>query len=212
MTLVPDRRTLIVLFSLVVAMTMASGLLLVLEPTASDQIGRGLVLSNIYENTPANGRLFETQAPLQTGRWQAIVIHDSGALAGSAATIDRAHRRLGRGGLGYHFVINGPSGHDGQIERGQRWQFQTPGAHSAGGRGPWFNEHAVGICLIGDLAQQPLSVAQTEQLVWLVQRLQARFDIPPERIYLPTNLGADVSVANQLLEDRIQAQFLAGRN
>ncbi|MDP6060175.1 MAG: hypothetical protein QGH33_14845, partial [Pirellulaceae bacterium] len=65
--------------------------------------------------------------------------------------------------------------------------------------------------VIGDLAQQPLSVVQTEQLVWLVQRLQARFAIPPQRVYLPTNLGAEVNLANQLLEDRIRAQFLTQR-
>ena len=211
MTLVPDRRTLIVLLSLVASMTMASGLLLLLEPTAPGEPGRGLILSSIYENAPADGRLFETQRPLQARRWQAIVIHDSGAIIGSAATIDRAHRRLGRGGLGYHFVINGPSGHDGQIERGQRWRLQSHGAHSLGARGAWFNEHAIGICVIGDLAQQPLSVVQTEQLVWLVQRLQARFAIPPQRVYLPTNLGAEVNLANQLLEDRIRAQFLTQR-
>ena len=212
MALVPDRRTLIVLLSLVAAMTMASGLLLLLEPTVPVEPERGMVLSNIYKNAPADGRLFETQTPLQLRRWQAIVIHDSGAVVGSAATIDRAHRRLGRGSLGYHFVINGPSGHDGQIERGQRWRLQTHGAHSVGDRGAWFNEYAIGICLIGDLAQQPLSVAQTEQLVWLVQRLQVRFDIPAQRVYLPTNLGADIRPANQLLEDRVRTQLLTRRH
>lgn len=208
MTLVPDRRTLVVLVSLVAAMTLASGLLLVLEPTAPGRPRFGMALQNVHEQASGDVQLFDTEAPVEPGRWQAIVIHDSGTLIGSAATIDRAHKRLGRGGLGYHFVINGSGKNDGQIERSPRWRLQNSGAHSAGDRSDWFNEHAIGVCLIGDLSRQPVSATQMEQLVWLVQRLQSRLKIPAGHVYLPTDAGGLQTDSNRLLVERLRAQLL----
>ncbi|MCW5853842.1 MAG: N-acetylmuramoyl-L-alanine amidase, partial [Anaerolineae bacterium] len=146
--LVPDRRTVLVLASLVGAMTFGAGLLLLLEP------GPVIPTTNISLNTvdvprSAEQVLFETDA--QLNNWSAIVIHASGAPEGSAAAIDNVHRKLGLGGLGYHFVIhNGYGGSDGRIVMSDRWHSQTAGAYCAGPDADWFNSHAVGICLVGD--------------------------------------------------------------
>lgn len=207
MTFVPRRRTLIVLVSLVGAMTLASGMLLLLGPDAGS--GRAVTLSRIHQAWPPGDALFDTAMPVTTGRWQAIVIHDSGTLHGSAATIDRAHRRLGRGELGYHFVINnGLDAPDGQIERGPRWRRQADGNYANGAAGRWFNQQAVGICLIGDHDRQPPTAAQERQLVSLVQRLQKHLAIPADRIYLPADLGHEPFGTAFLPTARLRSQWL----
>jgi len=188
MSFVPDRRTLIVLVSLVGAMTLASGLLLLLEPSVPAGWRGGVPLQKVHQATAPDDMLFDTRVDVEAGRWRAIVIHDSGSLVGSAKTIDRAHRRLGRDGLGYHFVINNASGgEDGRIERGPRWRGQIRGAHSIGDGSQWFNEHAIGICVIGDFQRQAPTSAQIDRLVRLVQLLQTRLGIPSDEIRLPTD-------------------------
>lgn len=214
MTFVPRRRTLIVLVSLVGSMTLASGMLLLLEPNGGHSRGRAVTLSRIHQVTRgsvarAGDPLFETAAPIATERWQAIVIHDSGTLHGSAATIDRAHRRLGRGELGYHFVINnGLDAPDGQIQRGPRWRRQDDGNYATGPDSAWLHGQAIGICLIGDFEHQSPTDAQERQLVWLVQRLQRRLDIPSDRVYLPVDLGAGPATADYLPAARLRSQWL----
>ncbi len=210
MTFVPRRRTLIVLVSLVGAMTLASGMLLLLEPDAGRAPGRAVTLSRIHHARAPSDALFETTAPITAGRWQAIVIHDSGTIHGSAATIDRAHRRIGRGELGYHFVINnGLDAPDGQIERGPRWRRQADGGYADGTGSDWFNRQAIGICLIGDRHRQAPTAAQERQLVWLVQRLQKQLRIPADRIYLPADLGDDPIGADYLPTGRLRSQWLS---
>jgi hypothetical protein len=84
--------------------------------------------------------------------WRFVMIHHSGADHGSAAIIDRGHRRRGWDGLGYHFVIgNGRGSGDGQVEPGGRWERQAAGAHAGVEQ---YNEEAVGICLIGNFSAQ----------------------------------------------------------
>jgi len=209
MTFVPRRRTLIVLGSLMGAMTLASGMLLLLEPDGGHGTNRAVTLSRFHRAKRATDTLFDTAVPIRAGRWQAIVIHDSGTNHGSAATIDRAHRRLGRGELGYHFVINnGMDAPDGQIERGPRWRRQANGRYAVGGGGEWLNNQAIGICMIGDLNHQPPTAAQERQLVWLVQHLQKRLAISGDRVYLPADLGDGAVAADYLPTARLRSQWL----
>ena len=113
--------------------------------------------------------------------WKHIVIHHSASASGSAASFDRAHRDKGWDGLGYHFVIgNGSGSGDGQVEVGYRWTKQMQGAHAGNYE---YNQHGIGICLVGDFEHGgPPSAAQMQSLRTLVAFLQAKGGIPPSEI------------------------------
>ena len=116
--------------------------------------------------------------------WQAIVIHHSATTSGNAAIFDRWHREQNHwNGVGYDFVIgNGSESGDGQVEVTYRWQQQLVGAHC---RTPnnWANEHAIGICLVGDFSQERPTDAQMKSLVQLVQFLRQRYSIARYAVY-----------------------------
>ncbi len=114
-------------------------------------------------------------------RWKYIVIHHSGTEAGSRAAFDRFHREeRGWEGVGYNFVIgNGQGAADGLVEVTFRWERQMQGAHASDRE---YNEHGIGICLVGDLESGHPTAAQMEALVGLVNYLQERCDIPTEHI------------------------------
>src|ERR1043165_7697894 len=114
-------------------------------------------------------------------QWRHIVVHHSASPTGSAASFDRAHREKGWDGLGYHFVIgNGTGSRDGQVEVGYRWTQQMQGAHAGNYE---FNQHGIGICLVGDFEKGgPPSAAQMHSLRSLVAFLQARCSIPTNEI------------------------------
>lgn len=123
---------------------------------------------------PASGRL--------SRRWSTIVIHHSATHRGSAATFDGFHRGKGWDELGYHFVIgNGSETPDGHIEIGPRWHKQKHGAHC---KTPdqYFNEHGIGICLVGDFTKRPPTTRQMQSLSRLVNYLSYACNIPPERV------------------------------
>jgi len=118
-------------------------------------------------------------------RWEGIVIHHSGSYAGNAQEFDRWHRQLDWDGLGYHFIIdNGHGGPDGRVEVGYRWRQQLTGAHCREDQGDdnYWNEHTIGICLVGNFEQHPPSVAQYESLVELIQFIQVRYGIASNKI------------------------------
>ncbi len=116
--------------------------------------------------------------------WKAIVIHHSATDAGSAASFDRSHRE-DRGwsrGLGYHFVIgNGDGARDGEIEIGPRWRKQQGGAH-AGAGAVHYNEHGIGICLVGNFEGAPPSAKQMAALRTLIRALSRRYEIAPKDV------------------------------
>ena len=162
-------------------MTLTSLVLLIMEPGPVAPQPLALQRTDRYED--AESKLFDTSAALG---WQAIVIHDSGGLFGSSRTISRVHERLGRDGLGYHFVVNnGSDAEDGLIEMGFRWQRQFVGEYYLSGQGAdWYNRHAIGICLIGDADRRVFTDVQKRELVWLVQHLQKQFGIPKEAVFV----------------------------
>lgn len=116
--------------------------------------------------------------------WQWIVIHHSDDRSGDLAKYDRIHRETnGWDECGYHFVIgNGSQSGDGQIEVGSRWFKQKHGAHCKTADN-CFNDHGVGICLVGDFETcgRPTS-AQMDALVKLCNWLLQRFSIPPQNV------------------------------
>jgi N-acetyl-anhydromuramyl-L-alanine amidase AmpD len=122
-----------------------------------------------------------------------IVIHHSdtpGIVHGhyvGAAFIDRTHQRRGFGiryrgkvyHIGYHYVIR----EDGVIEPGRP-------EHCMGAHSKTHNDY-LGICLVGDFSSRHNryfwrpsrpTPAQLHSLVWLCERLMAKYDIPPDQV------------------------------
>lgn len=185
-------RTLVVLVCLLAAMTLVSALLLALEP-APLAPGGGPVLTALganSQNPKALEPLFATQPAPSPERWRAIVVHDSGQEYGNAHALGQKHQAQGHEGLVHHFVIgNGDGADDGEVQVGYRWVRQADSASFEGfSSAPWFNRHAISICLIGDGDHAPPTDSQMEQLVALVAALQKRLEIPADNVLLYGNV------------------------
>lgn len=116
-------------------------------------------------------------------RWTCIVIHHSATDVGGADRFDRAHRDRGWDSLGYHFVVgNGSDTADGKVEVGPRWREQKHGAHCRTDD-EHYNEHGIGVCLVGDFDKARPTAAQTKSLTRLVRHLCREYDISASRIY-----------------------------
>ena len=115
-------------------------------------------------------------------QWSWIVIHHSATPTGNASKFDREHKAKGWDELGYHFVIgNGTGSGDGQVEVGPRWPKQKWGAHAKTADNQ-FNEHGIGICLVGNFDVQRPTAAQQQSLAKLVAYLMKTYNVPPQRI------------------------------
>ena len=115
-----------------------------------------------------------------TAVWRYIVIHHSASEVGSAAIFHRAHIARGWDGLGYHFVIgNGTASGDGEVEVGYRWRDQARGAHAGNNE---YNEHGIGICLVGNLENTNATARQMASLRSLVSYLMSRYNISAQNI------------------------------
>src|SRR5437588_2602274 len=114
--------------------------------------------------------------------WQAIVIHHSATPAGGAARFDREHREKGWDELGYDFVIgNGTDTGDGIVEVGSRWVKQKIGAHA---KTPdnWYNEHGIGICLVGNFDADRPTAAQMRSTARLVAYMMKTYHIAADHV------------------------------
>ena len=104
-----------------------------------------------------------------TRRWQSIVIHHSASAKSTPQNMREYHMNVrGWDELGYHFVIgNGVAYEDGKVYVGNRWTQQMHGAHCKT-PGNQYNDHGVGICLIGDFQQGQPTARQMDSLARLV--------------------------------------------
>ncbi|MDB5332561.1 MAG: to N-acetylmuramoyl-L-alanine amidase lysozyme [Phycisphaerales bacterium] len=115
-------------------------------------------------------------------QWQWIVIHHSATPTGGAAAFDKMHRAKGWDELGYHFVIgNGTDTRDGQVEVGSRWPKQKWGAH-AKTPSEQYNQHGIGICLVGNFDVSHPTDAQMKSLAKLTSYLMKTYHISPEHV------------------------------
>ncbi|MBN1437548.1 MAG: N-acetylmuramoyl-L-alanine amidase [Sedimentisphaerales bacterium] len=118
-------------------------------------------------------------------RWEGILIHHTATNRGCADYINQLHIQRGWDGLGYDFVINnGTDKPDGLIEVGWRWRIQREGAHCRveGDNTNYWNEHTIGIALIGNFENYPPSAAQYASLTELVRFLMDRYHITPDQV------------------------------
>ena len=127
-----------------------------------------------YRYLTASVRAQIDRAPVARGRWQYIVVHNSGTRQGNAAAFDYYHRHFRRmqNGLAYHFVIgNGTSTGNGQVEVGDRWRRQINGGHV---HSDYLNNIALGICLVGDFNRDQPTRAQLDCCEELIRYLRQR--------------------------------------
>ncbi|HST31653.1 MAG TPA: N-acetylmuramoyl-L-alanine amidase [Chthoniobacterales bacterium] len=127
-----------------------------------------------YRYLTASVRSQIDRAPVTRGRWQYIVVHNSGTRQGNAAAFDYYHRHFRRmqNGLAYHFVIgNGTSTGNGQVEVGDRWRRQINGGHV---HSDYLNNIALGICLVGDFNRDQPTRAQLDCCEELIRYLRQR--------------------------------------
>ena len=136
--------------------------------------GRGSGSSGSYRYLTASVRSQIDRAAVSRGRWQYIVVHNSGTRQGNAAAFDYYHRHFRRmqNGLAYHFVIgNGTSTGNGQVEVGDRWRRQINGGHV---HSDYLNNIALGICLVGDFNRDQPTRAQLDCCEELIRYLRQR--------------------------------------
>jgi len=157
-------------------MTVTGALLMAMqpEPLSPDTV-RSLMA---VETTAQVNSLFETQIPIQAGRWRYIYVHHSGADAGNASVVAD-----GAGSLPDHFVIgNGQGAADGEVQIGQRWNAQQSAGKTDGL--DRVDSDCISICLVGNLDRAPATPRQLEQLQRLVTALQDRLKISRDRVWV----------------------------
>ena len=185
-------RTKLVWGALVASMLSVGAGLALLNGGSPAIASNGLALTPLVQTTGVASLepIFQTAAPLDTARWQAIVIHDSGRPVGSPDTLKAEHRDMGLNGLGYHFVVGNGAGMDaGGIHVGYRWIEQVPGAHVAGVDGDLYNNVSIGVCLVGDGDRRSFDQTQLRSSAKLIAELADRFDIPQENLLLHSDLA-----------------------
>lgn len=205
----PHTRTRNVWLALLVAMTSVGGLLLALDGNPSPSLD-GLALVASTPDTASIEAIYNTREPVGEQQWDGIIIYDSGAMQGSAATLAAEHKSKNLHGLAHHFVIGNGSGQgDGELHVGYRWLMQAPGAHAAGPDQDVYNRRYIGICLIGDGDRRPFTEAQMRRLVELVRSLQEELDLPSHAVLLARDTSATTSPGRFFPESTIRGS-LAG--
>jgi len=209
-----SRRTSFVWLSFIGAMTVVTGVLLLGE----NGIGGGgfLIATNVGPGAERSGEdpIFRIEAPRDPGQWEEIVIHHLGEPAGDAEYVHRLHVGYGYQGLGYHFLIgNGNGLGDGIVHVGYRWNEQLAGAHVArsAANSRYHNQHAVGICLIGNGDRRPFTDKQMQSLSSLVRRLQQELAIPAGGVHLHRDLASGVTSPGRLFAAAPFEEQLLGR-
>lgn len=188
-------RTRVVWCALLGAMTVGGGMLMLMGSPGRPVLD-GLTLRPLAagSSTTSLEGVLTTQVEIEPGRWQAIVIHHSGSTYATPQSLDGEHRGRGLAGLGYHFVIGNGSGlGDGEVHVGGRWLAQQPGAHTGGANGAWYDQNAIGICLVGDGDRRPFTRAQLDRLVRLTVLLGRQTGLSPDRVVLHNQVAETTS-------------------
>lgn len=199
--------------TLLVAMTGVGGLLAALQGEKSPRLDGVALAAAVPAEGPSDPiiSIFNTRAPLESGRWKGIVIHDSGSSTGSSATIAAEHEARGLLGLGHDFVIgNGRGADDGELYVGYRWLDQLPGAHAAGPDQDYYNRNYIGICLVGNGDRKSFTDAQMTRLVELVRALTAELGIPTENVILHRDIAATTSPGRFFSEATLRRALSGG--
>jgi hypothetical protein len=180
-------------------MTVSAALLLVMENNTLGTAMPGMAV------TPSKvAAAVDLGKPLRPQGWNFIIIYESEDPAARAASLADGRFAGGpslspvRPKANFHFVIDSAQSGtmDGLPETGTSWKNQEMGAYAGW---PDSRTHsvslysdAVGICLAADLSRGPISEAQSQTLLHLVQELQANCRIPREHVMFQWELNADI--------------------
>ena len=130
--------------------------------------------------TPSRWSTNPWEPDVPARQWNSIVIHHTATDQGSVESIHETHLAKKWLGIGYHFVIgNGNGMPDGAIEPTFRWREQLHGAHAGSEE---YNEHGVGVCLIGNFEEQPPTPHQLAAVKRLVATLKREYRIPADQV------------------------------
>lgn len=104
-----------------------------------------------------------------------LVLHHTAAEEKDTEQIRNYHKSKGWQDIGYDYVIE----KDGKTVEGRSLSIQ--GAHAGV---TYYNQHAVGIAIIGNLSKREIYAEQLSSLVALLYQLLTRWNIPLENILL----------------------------
>lgn len=119
---------------------------------------------------------------IERTRFNAIVIHHSGAGAGSYESIKEYHTRdKGWFDAAYHLILaNGSAGVPaGFLEATSRYRYLM---HSVATKNVYYNLRAVHLCIIGNYNEQEVPERLRPALAHALQQLQRKYGIPDDRI------------------------------
>ena len=145
-------------------------------------------IGNVHANVKNQDLSFpeDWRAASELRSWNYIVLHHTASDEADVESIHEAHlQRKDRNGqswlgIGYHFVIgNGHKMSDGEVEVTFRWREQLPGAHAGNLE---FNQHGIGVVLVGNFEDSPPTSAQLESVKRLVGFLKREHNITSDRI------------------------------
>jgi hypothetical protein len=169
------------------AMTIVGGLLILLDPkpvVRNDGFSLSPLAAATTVGTPGDP-IAQTRAPITASRWQAIVIHHSGSVVGSPASIEKLEQSDPAAQQGHHFIIgNGNGMGDGELHISHRWLDQLAGDHATKAFDDYYNKSAISICLVGDGNRRGFTQEQTRQLKALVDSLCRHLNLPADRVVL----------------------------
>jgi LysM repeat protein len=115
-------------------------------------------------------RAHTAKLTLNRPKWKYIIAHHSATPYGNAKSygnVDITHGM--ENGLAYHFVIgSGKDSGDGEIEIGSRWTKQLHGGHVSKQS---YNDHGIGICLVGNFEKTKPTSRQLAAFTELVDYL-----------------------------------------
>lgn len=134
-----------------------------------------------------------TEVPLAYQKWKNIIVHDLSREPGVAK--------------GCHFVIGGPDGNDAVARATSLWISQQDGNHITM-PGFSYNQTSIGICLAVNTNKAMPTAAQRKALVNLVRTLQAQFEVPPDHVYLHSDLGENGCPGGFFSSDEFRGQLL----
>ena len=164
-----------------------------------------LTLIVIFANLPfISSENWTPTSGTNANKWTHIVVHHSATSTGNAKIFDTYHRSKGWDELGYHFVIgNGSQSEDGEIEVGSRWTKQKHGAHCKTDDN-YYNDHGIGICLVGNFETGSPSAKQIESLKKLIIFLQKECSIKNQQVQTHSEIGQTACSGKHLSGDKVR--------
>lgn len=160
--------------ALVVALSVGALVLLWLErlPARPE-----VPLQAVTGRTPAEHAIIHrTDVPLQHIKWRNVIVHDIGK--DGPAIAEQCH-----------FLIGSAEKYgDGAIVSTRLWRLQKAGAHIYV-PGHSFEDSSIGVCLLVDSRRSAPTRRQLAAAIHVVRGLQVTCQIPPDRVYLHSELG-----------------------